>query len=269
MKGKMNFENELALITGASSGIGYEMAKELASRGCNLVLVSNEKEKLLTIKGEFERDYHITVNQLCMDLARQNAAEELYEACKTQGLQVSILISNAGMFFFGQTVKTDVTRGKMLLNLHVVTPSILSVLFGRGMKERRHGYIAFMSSISAYKDFPGISFYGSTKRYLMSFAKSLRSEMKEYGVSVTCICPGATATNLYNAAKAPVNLDLALKTGIMMRPDKVARKGLNALFHKKATYIPGIINKIMVLIAVLTPQFLIDFINTRTKFLKD
>jgi short-subunit dehydrogenase len=265
----VNIENETALITGGSSGIGYEMAKELASRGCNLILVSNEEEKLLKVKDEFEREYHVTVTPICMNLALQNAAEELYAECVRQEFQVSILINNAGMFFFGQTVKTDINQGKMLLNLHVVTPSILSVLFGRGMKERRHGYIAFMSSISAYKDFPGISFYGSTKRYLMSFAKSLRCEMKEYGVSVTCLCPGATATNLYSTTKAPVTIDLALKIGIMTTPDKVARKGLDAIFHKKATYIPGIINKIMVLIAVLMPQRIIDFINTRTKFLKD
>jgi uncharacterized protein len=263
-----NPTKETALITGSSSGIGYELAKEFAARGCDVVLVSNESEKLEQVKAQIERDYRVTAHVIPMDLARQQAAEDLFAECRRRGLVITILVNNAGMFFFGEAVMAQIERAIMLLNLHVITPTMLAVLFGRQMKERGHGYILFISSISAYKAFPGISFYGSTKTYLMNFAKSLRSEMKSYGVFVTCVCPGATATNLYDAAKTPVNMDLALKTGIMATPDKVARHAVDSLFKKKAVTIPGVINKIMVLIALLIPQWVIDFIKERTRFLK-
>ena len=185
---------ETALITGGSAGIGYEIAKILGSMGCDLVLASNERDRLNAIKREFEKKYRIKVTVIAADLARQDAAARLYGACRRKRLTVDVLVNNAGTFFFCEAVMADSDRAMRLMNLHIITPSMLCALFGRGMKERRHGYILNVASISGYRDFPGISFYGSSKRYLRSFTKSLRCEMKKYNVKVTCLSPGATAT---------------------------------------------------------------------------
>lgn len=111
-----------------------------------------------------------------------------------------------------------------MLYLHVTTPTQLCYYFGQEMKKRRHGYILNMSSLSCWLPYPGITLYASTKRYLKSFSRGLRSELLDYGVSVTVLCPGAVATNLYNLSD---NLKtLAIRLGIMMRPEKLAKKGL-------------------------------------------
>lgn len=266
--GTMTHLRETALITGGSSGIGHAMAKEFAARGCDLILVSDEKQRLADVKREIERDHGVTVEILHVNLAQQNAAQKLYTECAQRDYTISILINNAGIFSFGETVEGDVDRGIAMLNLHVITPSILAALFGKEMKSRRHGYIVFISSISAYRAFPGISFYGATKRYLLDFAKSMRCELAEYGVSVTCICPGAVATDLYSRAKIRVNMDLASKLGVMSAPDRVARLGVDAVFKKKAVYIPGVFNKAAVGFSIVVPQMLIDMLKAKTGYLK-
>jgi short-subunit dehydrogenase len=264
----MNHSKDTALITGGSSGIGYAMAKEFAARGCDLVLVSDEEERLADVKGEFERDYAVMVQVIHMNLAQQYAAQQLYAECARRNLEISILVNNAGLFSFGETVEVDLDRSVAMLNLNVITPSILAVLFGSDMKRRGRGYIVFVSSISAYRAFPGISFYGSTKRYLLSFAQSMRCELADTGVSVTCICPGATATDLYDRAEVPVNMNLALKLGVMSTPDRVARLGVDAMFKKRAICIPGVFNKVAVGVSVVMPQLLIDLIKAKTGYLK-
>jgi short-subunit dehydrogenase len=264
----MNSSKDVALITGGSSGIGYAMAKEFAARDCDLVLVSNEEVKLAEVKEEIERDFAVTVQVIHMDLARQNAAQELRAQCARQDLEISILVNNAGFFSFGETVDVDVDRGIAMLNLHVITPSILATLFGRDMKARGRGYVVFISSISAYRAFPGVAFYASTKRYLLNFAKSMRSELADTGVSVTCICPGATATDLWDKAKVAIDMDLASKVGVMGTPDRVARLGVDAVFEKRAVCIPGLFNKAAVGVSVVIPQLLIDLIKEKTGYLK-
>jgi short-subunit dehydrogenase len=255
-------DGSLALVTGASSGIGFEISKVLAMEGYNLIIVSNEKKQLGEIKKIFEKDYGIGVTAITMDLAEQGAAIRLHQMCGKKKLVVDILVNNAGMFFFGEAVEASPDKAQSLLGLHVVTHSLMCTLFGRDMKERKRGYILTTGSIAGYRNFPGISYYGASKSYLMSFSSSLRCEMKDYNVSVTCVCPGATATNLYG--KPGFDMGLAVKTGIMVTPEKVARAAVRAMFRGKGVFIPGILNKIMVFIACVMPQFVIDFIKRHT-----
>ena len=203
-------EKKWALVTGASSGIGLAYAEELASRGYQLVIVSNE-EQAIREKGEFlSEKYGIEVLPLYRDLAIPGAAKELYDTCQEKNIPIEVLVNNAGMFFFCETLQAKANIVEKMLYLHVTTPTQLCYYFGQEMKKRRHGYILNMSSLSCWLPYPG-----------------LRSELLDYGVSVTVLCPGAVATNLYNLSD---NLKtLAIRLGIMMRPEKLAKKGINAL----------------------------------------
>jgi uncharacterized protein len=254
-----------ALITGASSGMGYEYAQQLAKMHYDLVLISNEEDKLKALALELQQKYNIKTWAFYTDLAQTAAANNVYEFCQNKNLEIDILINNAGMFFFGEVVKTQPELVLKKTLLHVVTPSVLCTLFGRDMKLRRRGYILNMSSISAYMPYPGIALYASTKAYLKSFSRALRSEMLDYNVSVTCVCPGAVATNLFDRDK--INYKKAMRLGIMMKAETVVRIGIRAMFCRKAIVIPGILNRITVFLVRITPAGFILFIKRNSKLL--
>src|SRR5690554_5846223 len=189
---------KFALITGSSSGIGLEIAKLLAARGYSLVPVSNQEKELNQLKAELSAQYAVRVITLNIDLARSEAASEVFDFCKQHNLEVEVLVNNAGFLFFEQITDADIVKAQAKMHLHVMTSSLLCTLFGKEMRQRKRGFILNNSSIAAYKAFPGIGYYGASKSYIKSFTRSLRTELKFYGVHVTCLCPGATATNLYD-----------------------------------------------------------------------
>ncbi|MES2619703.1 MAG: SDR family NAD(P)-dependent oxidoreductase [Bacteroidota bacterium] len=255
-----------ALITGGSSGIGLEIAKLLAARGYSLLLVSNQEEQLNQLKEELSSQHKVRVETVCINLARSEAASEVFNFCQQKNLEVEVLVNNAGFFFFGQITDADTLKAQAKIHLHILTSSLLCTLFGNEMRKRRKGFILNNSSISAYKEFPGIGYYGATKSYIKSFTRSLRTELKFYGVNVTCLCPGATATNLYDPNV--IDVELGKKLGIMMSAEKVAKLGVQGLFNDKAVVIPGFMTKLMLFLALLTPQWVIYEIRKRTKYLK-
>jgi short-subunit dehydrogenase len=250
-------------VTGACSGIGYAIARQLASRGYELVIVSERPADLARAAAELARQ--TAVHPIVMDLARPEAAAELYDAVRALGLDVDVLVNNAGFFFFGEAVDAQPARANAMLQLHVVTPSLLCTRFGRDMRARGRGHILIVSSISAWRDFPGISYYGSSKKYLRGFARALRSELSVHGVNVTCLAPGATATALYDPNVVPV--ERAKRLGLMMDADVVAEAGLRALFAGEAEHIPGLLTRALTLGAVLAPQWAIDLLRRRAPWL--
>lgn len=254
-----------ALVTGACSGIGLELARELARRGSPLVLVSNREQAILQVAQDIAREYGVPAEPIVADLAQPDAALRLYEDIRRRRLEVDILVSNAGMFFFGEVADADPEQANAMLQLHVVTPSLLARYFARDMRTRRHGHILFVSSISAWRDFPGIACYGSSKRYLRSFAAALREEMRVWGVNVTCLAPGAVATNLYDRTNVPV--ETAVRYRVMMDPAPVARIGVKGMLNKKALVVPGFSAKLMALGMASIPRWVIHLVRTRTPLL--
>lgn len=256
---------QVALITGACSGIGRALAARLASLGYELILVSQRPVELQQTATQLSTEHGVRTHALVCDLARPQAAEELHAQVTARGLHVDILISNAGFFFFGEAADASLGQANALLQLHVVTPSLLCTLWGREMRERRRGHILLVSSISAFRDMPSISYYGSSKKYLRGFAHSLRSELAVYDVNVTCLCPGATATALYDPKVVPV--DLARRLGVMMDAEAVAEAGLHALFSRQAECIPGRLNRVMAQAVRLLPQAAIDLARRHAPWL--
>ena len=185
-----------ALITGGSSGMGLEYARQLSEIGCNLLLVSNQEEELEKAARELGRD-GIQVLPHYQNLATETAAEELLAFCQAENLQIDILINNAGMFFFEELTRENEAKALTMMRLHIFTPTRLCIQFGEEMKKRGYGYIINMSSMAAKLPCPGITIYSATKAYLKSFGKSLYFEMRPYGVGVTTVCPAAIATPLY------------------------------------------------------------------------
>lgn len=255
----------LALITGSSSGIGFEMADILAQKGYSLLLVSNDAQGLVIAKDRIAAR-NVEIFTHTMDLAQPEAARQLVQFCDENHYEIEVLVNNAGFFFFGEIVDADVAKAQKMLDLHILTVAQLCILFGNKMRARQKGYILNTSSLAAIKPFPGIGFYAASKAFITAFTRSLRYELKVYGIHVTSLNPGATATSLYDGMNIP--MDLAVKTGIMLPPRYVAQKGINGLFKNKFMVVPGISTKIMMFFAKITPQWVIYLIRKHNPLMK-
>ena len=252
-----------ALVTGASSGMGLLYAKYLAEAGCNLLIVSNQEKELNEVADDISNDFGVNVIARYQDLSREDAAQQLFDYCKKENIIIDILINNAGMFFFHELDDEYHKKMELMLNLHVMTPSKMSRLFGDEMKKRGFGHIVLVSSMAARLPFPGITTYSATKAYLKSFGKSLYYEMRDYGVGVTTVCPGAIATPLYKLN--PKLLKLGVKIGLIGTPQWLVRKALKGMFRKKMIVAPGFMNVYLPPLLAILPKRLVNFIWRKVK----
>lgn len=241
---------KVALVTGASSGIGYSFACKLAEQGYKLIIVSNEADKIIKAGKEIATKYGVEVKSLYADLAKFDAAERLFDECKNMG--VSVVVNNAGMFLFNKFTDVSVSKIEAMLNLQVLTPTIMSRLFSQQMMANGGGYILNMSSLSAWMEYPGLTMYSSTKRYLKNFTTAMHNEMSRENVVYTSVCPGAVATDLYNLSDRYKKLGLSL--GILMTSAKLTNIALKGLFNKRAVCIPGAMNWLFIPISKLIPN---------------
>ena len=248
-----------ALVTGASSGMGLEYARQLAAMGCRVLMVSNREEELAMRAEELRQQFPGEIWSKYADLSRENAADDLWHYCEENGLKIDILINNAGMFFFEELEGETCRKAEVMLGLHVHTPTMLCALFGNAMKRRGRGYILNVSSAVAGMCVPGLTTYAATKSYLKTFSKSIYYEMLPYGVSVTTVCPGAVATGLYSVLPALVKiLEVAGKFGLVYSPEKLVRKALRAMFRRRRCVTPGFINHFFAPVVNALPRFAVN-----------
>ena len=246
----------LALVTGASSGIGLEYAKQLAcDYHTDLLLVSNQEKELQEVATDLAQKYNVKITAHYADLSKTEAAEDLYQYCQENNLQVDILINNAGVFFFNSYVETSMKRIDLMLNLHMVTVAKLCRLFGEDMCRRGNGYILNMSSMSAWMAMPGIQTYNATKAFIYNFSKSLWYEFKPKGVGVTVMTPGAVDTALFGLA--PNLRKLAVNLTVSIPPKKLVKRALRKMFKKKKSDMPGFINHLCTPLLKHTPDWLV------------
>ena len=241
-----------ALVTGGTSGMGLEYCRQLAAKGCNILMVSIQQELLATLPGELAAEYGVQAWGLYMDLARVDAAREVWDYCRQQHLDIDILVNNAGMFFFHELDGATHDKAYTMLNLHIETPTRLMMLFGEAMKERRRGYIVNMSSMAAVLPTPGITTYAATKAYLKSFSKSLYFEMRPYGVGVTTVLPAAIATPLYRLK--PSLMKLGVNIGLIHTPRWLVRRALRGMLHRRHVVKPGFMNYYLPVLIKLLPN---------------
>lgn len=238
-----------ALITGASSGCGYEYARILAQKGYNLLIVSNEdaihdKAKIL------RSDYPVNIISLVRNLGVQDAAKELYEYCTDNHLEVEVLINNAGVYHDRDFMDDSEAFNMLIMNLHMITPAMLIYYFGQEMAKRGKGYVLNMCSVTADIAVQRLGSYGSTKAFLRNFSRSLYVEMKDKGVVITDMTPGAINTGLYNLKPWATKIGLLL--GYIVQPDYLVRRGVNAMFRGRAKVsVPFVWNYLLIILVTL------------------
>lgn len=262
----------LALVTGASSGIGLQYATALArDYRCDLLLVSNQEKELEEVASDLAAAYGVKTIAHFADLSLADAAENLHGWCVENGYVVDILINNAGVFFFNPYCETSMKRIELMLQLHVVTVAKLTRLFAadmcaRELKEeeaaqricghkRMKGYILNMSSMSAWMAMPGIQTYNATKAFIYNFSKSIWYELKPQNVGITVMAPGAVDTALFGLA--PKLRKLAVKLTVSIPPEKLVKRALRDMFRNKKADTPGFINWLSTPLLKHTPDWLL------------
>lgn len=254
-----NRKNTYALVTGASSGIGFEYARQLLDYGYNLVAVSNEDaiyakaDELAAVHPELK------VIPVLSDLARTEAADELYAFCKERGLEVEVLVNNAGIYHNCDFLDDSAKYNSLIMLLHVYTPTMLMYNFAKDMVARGKGYILNMSSVTSAFSVQRIGIYCSTKAYLRGISRSTHVELREKGVVVTCVRPGAVSTPLYNLS--PSARRVGLFFGYIITPEKLARKGLKAMFRGRSSVTPGLYTKLLNALVVLIPTWALKLVR--------
>lgn len=251
--------DNFALVTGASSGIGYEYARQLAGKGYPLIIVSNE-QAIMDCATRLSEQYGQVVHGLVRDLGTPDAARELYDYCHRQGWEVEVLINNAGVYHDKDILDDSEAFTRLILNLHMNTPAMLCYLFGQDMTACHKGYILNMCSITANIAGQRLGTYGSTKAFLASFTRALHVELKQKGVRVTAVHPGAVDTGLYHIPAWLMRIGRML--GVVVSPEYLARRGLRAMFHGRSKItVPFVYSKILLLLIALAPSCLLRLIR--------
>lgn len=238
-----------ALVTGASSGCGYEYARILAQKGYNLLIVSNEEtvhKKADVLRGDFP----VNVISLVRNLGVQDAAKDLYNYCTDNHIEIEVLINNAGVYHDRDFMDDSEAFNMLIMNLHMITPAMLIYYFGQDMAKRGKGYVLNMCSVTADIAVQRLGSYGSTKAFLRNFSRSLYVEMKDKGVIITDMTPGAINTGLYNIKPWATKIGLLL--GYIVQPNYLARRGVNAMFRGRAKVsVPFVWNYLLIWLVVL------------------
>ena len=244
-----------AVITGASSGMGLEFARQLAERGYGIVIIGNRPDENRQAAETIRTVYHTDVRVIDIDLTWPESAEKIYQEVISWKVEVEILVSNAGMLLFSTLTRTPLERLDRIVALHCTTPVKLIRLFGEDMLQRRQGYILITSSSTAWMPYPTISHYAATKAFLKSFSRSIWYEFRRYGVGVTTLFPGAVDTPLYQLDNRKRKLFRRL--GMMQTPQQTVSSALRAMFRKRHRCVPGFFTKLSVAVCAAAPAWVL------------
>lgn len=247
-----------ALVTGASSGIGYEISKYLAKRGYDIIVVSRNRQALENLKNEIKTNVQI----VCMDLSVIDNCVKLYENFKDENIDV--LINNAGFGMYGNFDILDINKEIEMINVNILACDILTKLFLRDMKKRDSGYILNVGSIAGFMPGPLMSSYYASKSYVVKLTQAIRKELKKSksGVSVSVLCPGPVNTNFNNTA----GVKFAVRP---LSSEYVAKYAVDMLFKKKLVIVPGFTIKLARFFSKFTPDNILAEITYYIQTKKD
>ena len=227
---------KVALITGASAGLGVEFARQLSRRGHALVLAARRKERLDELSSEVGN-----ARAVAIDLSRANAATKLMADLEAAGEEVEILVNNAGFGLIGQFALLDARRQRQMIDLNVGTLTDLCRAVAPAMIERKSGGIINVASTAAFQPGPKMAVYFATKAFVLSLTEALHEELKPHGIKVSCVCPGPTRTEFGEVAGFGGN---GLFDRVAMNAAEVVETALSGLDRNKAVVVPGFMNKI-------------------------
>lgn len=245
-----------ALVTGASAGIGAELARQFAARGHDVVLVARREEKLRQAADTYAARYDVDAHVVAQDLASRAGREALYEEVQERGIEVDYLVNNVGVGTQGHFLDIGVDEELTQVQLNVATPTHLTKLFGRGMRERGHGGVLNVASTAAFQPGPFMAVYYASKSYALSLSEALHEEFRSDGVTVTALCPGPVETEFQQRAG---NQDTTIgdpDAGLMrwQTPDEVAEAGIDGLEKGNAVVVVGIEYKLLAGLTKLLPR---------------
>jgi len=252
--------SKTALITGASGGIGYELALLFARDGFDCILVARSEDKLTELATRLEREHRVKTTVIARDLSRPSAVDEIYEAVIAAAMPVDVLVNNAGFPVFGLFVETDLQTELDMLQVNVIALTALTKLFLRGMVERRAGRILNLASTAAFLPGPLMAVYYASKAYVLSFSEALANEVRGTGVTVTALCPGPTRTGFQ---KRGAMEDSRLVQGQIADAPSVALAGYHGLMAGKPIVIPGFTNKLIPWVERLSPRGMVTRVVRR------
>lgn len=234
--------SEIVLITGASSGIGWELAKLFAADGSELILVARSEEKMNDLASQLKADHGTVSTVIPMDLSEPGSAIQLIEKIKSTGKTVDVLVNNAGFGQMGKFEDIPLERLTGMCELNMVTLTQLFHHFLKPMKERNRGSILNIGSTASFQPGPNVAVYYATKAYVLSLSEAVHAELWGTNVNVTCLCPGPTKTGFGDDSAMG---DLAMFKNNAMDVTTVAKAGYQGLRKGKRVIVPGMINKLL------------------------
>jgi hypothetical protein len=244
-------QRETALITGASEGIGRELARVFAERGFGVVLVARNAERLRQLASELAEQCGVPATPIALDLTKPDAPRELFERVRALGLSVDVLANNAGLMEFGEFAACPPDRLASLTALNVCALTALTRLFLEPMLAARHGRILNLGSTGSFVPMPSMAAYAASKAYILSLSEALSEELAGSGVSVTCCCPGFTETHMANQITGVEKLK---GVAPLMDPLEVARDAYQACMRGDVLRVPGVANQLLIRVLGVQPR---------------
>ena len=242
---------QTALITGASSGIGYELSKLFARDGYHLVLVARDKQRLIHVSKELEEKFNIRIKIIATDLADPGSPEKIFTELQKENIHINVLVNNAGFATYGLFSETDLKTELEMIQTNITTLTHLSKLFLKEMLKTGQGKILNVASTAAFQPGPLMAVYYATKAYVLSFSQALTNECQGTGINITVLCPGPTATGFQKKAHLEKS---KLFQGAIMDAATVAKAGYAGLIKNKSIVIPGFKNKFLATLASFIPR---------------
>jgi short-subunit dehydrogenase len=235
---------ETALITGASSGIGLELARVFARHGHPLVLTARDAGELLRIAAELKAEFEVPVYSIARDLEDPSSPDDIASELAREGMPVHILVNNAGLGYLGPFWNSPLEHDLSMLRVNIGAAVRLTKIFVPDMVRRGSGRVLNTASIASFEPGPNLAVYHATKAFVLSFSEALATELEITGVTVTALCPGPTDTDFF--PKAGMTETRAFQEAQVMPPQEVARKGYEAVMRGERVLVTGTVNKLMV-----------------------
>ena len=242
----------VALVTGASMGLGAEFARLLASEGYDLVLTARNAERMATLKKEVENLHGVTAHVLMADLTDPRAPVALYDHVRQAGIEIDVLVNNAGFGMYGKFHESNLQTELEMIQVNIIALIHLTKLFARDMVERRRGRIVNVASTAAFQPGPLQSVYYASKAFVLSFSEAIGNELAGTGVTVTALCPGPVPTGFQE--RANVGNLRGLRLLMRQSPESVVRAGYNGMKRGKPVVVPGSLNNVLAFTVRLFPR---------------
>ena len=249
---------KVALVTGASAGLGVEFARQLSKRGHRLVLAARRKDRLDELAKELGK-----ARAVAIDLSKKDSAARLLADLEANGETVDLLVNNAGFGLIGRFAELDAKRERQMIDLNVGTLADLCRAVAPQMIARKRGGILNVASTAAFQPGPKMAVYFATKAFVLSLSEALHEELKPHGVKVSCLCPGPTRTEFGEVAGFGGN---GMFDKVAMNAPEVVKAGLDGLEKNKAVVIPGLINKTVAVSGHFAPRSVVRKIAGAIKY---